>query len=150
MRKRTIIVTAVPLAIAGTVGAFAFVSQTFDTSVKSGKTTTATTPTGTVAGDLSDLAPNDARDLTLNVSNPNKFAVKVTTINFTVTVSDPSKCVPGDNFYVDPIALPKTVPAGDGTTAGTLAIPTKFHFADTDKNQAGCLNQNVDVVAHVS
>lgn len=143
MRKRTIIVTAIPLAIAGTVGAFAFISQNISAS-GNGSTATYQPITATLA--VPDgLAPGDDKAVTLAVHNPNKFAVTLAGLKYTVTAPGVDKC-PAGSLIIDQPTGNQVAPAGDST-----GIKTTIHFTDlSDKNQAGCLGELVTVSATAS
>lgn len=141
MRKRTIIVTAVPLVVAGAI-ASAFVSQQINAS-GSGSTASYKAITATLQVP-SDLAPGDAKPVTLAINNPNSFPVTLTGLKFTVTAPGVDKC-PANSLTVDPVTGNQVAPAGDST-----GIKSTLRFNDTGTNQAGCLGEAVTVTATAS
>lgn len=71
----------------------------------------------TIAGSVSGLYPGSARTLTVTVTNPNNFAIRVTSL--TATVADPAGPCTAGAVQVPPMAGTFVVP-GNGSAATTL------------------------------
>lgn len=139
MRKRTAIVTALPLLIAGGVGAFAFISQTISAN-GSGHTSSAKPVTGAVTGIPTDFAPGDVATIKLHVTNPNNYAVHVSDPHFVVA---PVAGCDARSFTIDNVTGPTDIPSGESD-----AFAAKLHFVNLpDAEQSGCLDKAIQVSA---
>lgn len=150
INKKTVVVTAVPLAIAGALAAGAWVSQTFSAS-GTGATATPRPLTGAVSGVPTDFGPGQTATLTVTASNPNRFPVHVNNATFAIT-SIPG--CPTDSFsFSDPTYPHRDVPAATDTDhPGTVADAAQvtLTFVNTGGNQNACLDKPVTVTATVS
>lgn len=161
MRKRNVIVTAVPLAITGVVAAAAYITAS-DTGV--GTATTASTASGvktTVSVPTTPIEFNDFVTITIKATNTGKKPLTVASVtvpNATIPNTDiapaGSKPCPAGSFTVDHINRADIGPIAPNTTVDVATA--RLNFVDLPKgsddanDQTGCLNARVDVKATVT
>jgi hypothetical protein len=159
MRKRTILVSAIPLALAGIVGASAFIS-TSDTGTANATVTSATaTPSihTTVSIPATPLDFDDFTTFTVSVQNTGTNAYKPTQVTVPATVAGAdihpavANACPFGSFTIDNKVdtLPSTALA-----PGSAAIPVAtahLNFVNLPAvDQKGCLGATVTIRATVS
>lgn len=155
--KVATVVAAGAIAVAGSGVAFAYFTGGSGTGTGSASTaaapSTSVTPSASATGvayDGSDTAVG------ITLSNAHKYSVQVASVTLSINTSDASWATascPTSSFALTGSATgPWTVPAGDGTTAGTAPVSGyNIHFVNSaGSNQNGCVGFSVPLSINAS